>query len=183
MGTQEHPKTKILLGVCGGIASYKTPDLVRLLKKSDYEVRVILTEAGKSFVTELSLQVVSGHRVATSLLDCEQENQIGHIELADWADILLIAPATADAIAKMAHGLCPDLLSTVYLATKAKILLAPSMNVNMWQHPATQNNINNLKIRGAHVLEPEEGDLACGWTGKGRLPQLEQIVHFINQFK
>lgn len=171
------PSTKpIVLGVTGGIAAYKACEIVRLFKKQGHRVAVVMTEGAQKFVTPLTFQTLSGHPVATSLFDLDQESQIGHINLADDGAALVVAPATANAIAKFAHGLADDLLSTIALATRAPLLVAPAMNVNMWEHAATQENLNTLKKRGAIIIEPESGELACGWTGMGRLAEPEKIV-------
>lgn len=167
---------KITLGVCAGIAAYKACEIIRLLKKDGHQVQVMMTEGSKKFITPLTLQTLSGHSVATDMFDLTQESEIGHIHLADWPDIVLIAPATADVLARMAQGLCNDIVTTVLLATKAKVVVAPSMNVNMFEHPATQENIAKLKARGVQVIDPESGELACGWNGTGRLADPQKIV-------
>lgn len=166
---------KIIIGVCGGIAAYKICELVRLFKKQKFNVQVALTKAATQFITPLTLQTLSQNPVATSLFDLNEESEIGHIQLADSADVVLIAPATADMIAKAAHGLCDDIISTLLLATKAPVLMAPSMNVNMYQHPAVQQNLTTLRARGVTIIDPTEGELACGWEGLGRLAELETI--------
>lgn len=172
---------RIVLGVGGGIAAYKAADLVRLLRKEGAEVQVILTAGGAEFVTPLLLQALSGRPVATSLFDATQESTIGHIAMADWADVLLIAPATANLLAKLSVGLADDLLSTVALACKGKLLLAPAMNVNMWEHPAVQENLQRLQARGAAQVGPEAGELACGWVGMGRMSEPGAIVEAVVQ--
>ena len=159
----------VVLGLSGGIACYKGAELVRSLVKEGATVRVVMTEAAREFVTPLTLQTLSGHPVATSLFDLGQESEIGHIRLADEADVLLLAPATANVIAKLAHGIADDLLTTVALATRSPIVLAPAMNVNMLSNPITQRNLELVREHGAIVVEPEEGFLACGWEGAGRL--------------
>ena len=169
----------ILLGVTGGIAAYKTPELVRLLTRSGAEVRVILTRAAEEFVTPLTLQTLSGHPVARALFDLTEESQIGHIRLADTADALVVAPATANVIAKLAAGMADDLLTTVALATRAPMLIAPSMNVNMYEHPTVRANLLRLREAGRRVLEPDSGFLACGYEGAGRLADPEVIVEEI----
>ncbi len=140
---------RIVVGVAGGIAAYKAAELVRALVKAGAEVRVVMTEAAQKFITPLTLQALSQHPVATDTFDLTQEATIGHIQLADRAELLVIAPATADVIARLAHGLANDLLTTVALACRAPLLLAPAMNVNMWRHPATQANLRTLVERGA----------------------------------
>lgn len=169
-------KKQIVLGICGGIAAYKCCELTRLLVKGGMDVHCVLTKAGSQFVTPLTLQTLSGNPVHTEMFDPIQEREIGHISLADRADLMLIAPATADVMAKVAAGICDELLTAVISATKAPVLFAPSMNVNMWKNPITQDNIGRLKKYGYHFIEPEEGLLACGYEGKGRLPAPEAIV-------
>lgn len=159
----------ILLGITGGIAAYKTPDLVRKLRAAGAEVCVVTTAGAQQFVSTTALQAVSGRAVRNSLWDEAAEAAMGHIELARWADTVLIAPATANSIAKLAHGQADDLLTTLCLATTAALAVAPAMNVRMWQHPATQSNIATLKGRGNHLLGPAEGEQACGEFGPGRL--------------
>src|SRR5215472_1696758 len=145
----------VVLGVCGGIAAYKAAELTRLLTKAGAEVRVVMTRAATEFIRELTFQTLSGHPVATDLFDLGQESEIGHIKLADQADLVLIAPATADAIARLAAGMGDDLLTTIALATKAPLLLAPSMNVNMWEHPIVRANLLRLvEMVKAQVVGP-----------------------------
>ncbi|MCP4903649.1 MAG: bifunctional phosphopantothenoylcysteine decarboxylase/phosphopantothenate--cysteine ligase CoaBC [bacterium] len=160
---------RILLAISGGIAAYKAPELVRSLRRADHLVRCVLTPEASRFVSPLSLQAVSGHSVRSDLFDAGEEGKIDHIGLADWADLVLVAPATANLMAKMAQGLTDDLVSTVLLATRAPILVAPAMNVNMWSHPATQSNLATLRGRGVSVIGPDAGELACGWEGLGRM--------------
>lgn len=160
---------KILLGVTGGIAAYKTPDLVRRLKERGAAVQVVMTRGAREFVTEQTFQAVSGLSVRSELWDRAAEAAMGHIELARWADEILIAPATADFIAQLAHGLAGDLLSTLCLATRAPIAIAPAMNQVMWAHPATQANVTLLRQRGVRVLGPASGEQACGEVGEGRM--------------
>ena len=166
----------IVLGITGGIAAYKTPDLVRKLKAEGANVRVVLTQGGQAFVSPLSLQAVSGHTVSESLLDPAAEAAMGHIELAKWADIILIAPATAHCIAKLAHGLADDLLTTLCLATTANIVLAPAMNQQMWAAQATQDNLEIIKQRQITLIGPAAGEQACGDVGLGRMVEPEEIV-------
>ncbi|MCW8091188.1 bifunctional phosphopantothenoylcysteine decarboxylase/phosphopantothenate--cysteine ligase CoaBC [Alteromonas sp. ASW11-130] len=166
----------ILLGVTGGIAAYKTPDLVRKLTAQGATVRVVITHAAAEFVSPMSLQAVSGNPVHHTLLDPAAEAAMGHIELAKWADILLIAPATANCLAKLAMGLADDLLTTLYLATTAKVILAPAMNQQMWKAPATQVNLSTLQQRGVSVLGPADGEQACGDVGVGRMLEPMDIV-------
>jgi len=159
----------VLLGITGGIAAYKAAELTRLLVTGGARVRVAMTPAAQTFVTPLTLQALSGNPVHTELLDSAAEAAMGHIELARWADVVLVAPATADFIARLAHGHANDLLSTLCLATRAPLALAPAMNTQMWLHPATQANCAQLTARGVTLLGPGAGDLACGETGPGRM--------------
>ncbi|MFT6399106.1 MAG: phosphopantothenoylcysteine decarboxylase/phosphopantothenate--cysteine ligase [Bradymonadia bacterium] len=161
---------RIVLGVGGGIAAYKAPTLVRALREQGALVRVVLTEGGASFVSQLALQVVSENRVGRSLLDPASEYEIGHIETARWADVVLVAPATANLIARIRAGMADDLLTTVVLATMAPLVLAPSMNTQMLRASATQENLEVLRSRGAMVVIPDVGELACKEVGAGRLP-------------
>ena len=160
---------RILLAISGGIAAYKTPELVRALRRDGHEVRCVLTPEASRFVSPLSLQAVSGVMVRQNLFDAGEEGEIDHIGLADWADLVLVAPATANLLAKMAHGLADDLVTTVLLATRSPILVAPAMNVNMWSHSATEANLAILKTRGVSFVGPDAGELACGWEGLGRM--------------
>jgi phosphopantothenoylcysteine decarboxylase/phosphopantothenate--cysteine ligase len=166
----------IVVGVTGGIAAYKAAELVRLLVKDGAFVRVIMTKNAQEFITPLTLQTLSGNPVATETFNLTQESEIGHIRLADTADLILIAPASADVIGKLAHGIADDLLTTVLLATMAPVLVAPAMNVHMYAHPAVQENIRILGQRSYRFIEPSEGFLACGYEGKGRLAEPEDIV-------
>ncbi|MGC3981788.1 MAG: bifunctional phosphopantothenoylcysteine decarboxylase/phosphopantothenate--cysteine ligase CoaBC [Steroidobacteraceae bacterium] len=167
---------RILLGVTGGIAAYKSPDLVRRLKEQGAEVQVVMTRGAREFVTEQTFQAVSGLPVRSELWDQAAEAAMGHIELARWADEVLIAPATADFIAQLAHGLAGDLLSTLCLATRAPISIAPAMNQAMWSHPATQANVALLKQRGVRVLGPASGEQACGDVGLGRMLEPTELA-------
>jgi len=169
---------KILLGITGGIAAYKTPDLVRRLKERGAEIRVVMTNNATQFITPLTLQTVSGFPVHIDLKE-EINGKINHIELARWADLILIAPATANFIAKLAHGLADDLLSTICLATTAQIAVAPAMNQQMWKAEVTQDNLNLLKKRSFLVFDPAEGSQACGEMGKGRLLESLQLIELI----
>ena len=173
---------KILLGITAGIAAYKTPELVRHLKKQGMTVRIVMTDTAKTFVTAPTLQALSGEPVYSDWFDSDFEQNIGHIQLARWPDRILIAPATANIIAKLAHGMADDLLSTICLATHAPITLAPAMNVAMWQHAATQANAALLQARGVEMIAPDIGEQACGEYGPGRLPDLEKITaHLLAQ--
>ncbi len=170
---------RILLCVGGGIAAYKAADLVRRLRAAGAEVRVATTANAERFVTALTFQALSGHPVRGSLWDQAAEAAMGHIELARWADRVLIAPASADLIARLAHGLADDLPTTLCLATEAPLLLAPAMNRRMWTNPATQANVAILRARGATMLGPDEGDQACGEVGPGRMLEPERIVEML----
>lgn len=167
---------KILLGVTGGIAAFKAASLCSKLVQQGAEVRVIMTESATKFITELTLQALSKHPVYTDTFDEKNPQVIAHIDLADWADLVLIAPATANIIAKMAVGLADDMLSTTLLATEAKIMLAPAMNVHMYTHPTVTRNLAELAERGVLMVEPGSGQLACGYTGKGRMEEPENII-------
>ncbi len=167
----------IVLGITGSIASYKAADLCSQLVKHGHQVHVVMTKSATEFITPLTLQVLSKNPVLISLEDEKQSWQPGHIHLADSADLLLIAPASANVIANFANGLAPDSLSSVYLATKAPVLIAPAMNGKMWEHPATQRNFAVLQNDGIHFIGPEQdGMLACGYKGAGRLWEVSGIV-------
>src|SRR5581483_6936704 len=166
----------VLLGVSGGIAAYKAAEIVRLMVRRGALVRVMMTPNAREFITPLTLQTLSQNPVATDTFSLTEESEIGHIRLADSADIVLIAPATADLIAKAAAGMADDIVTTVLLATRARVAFAPAMNVHMYAHPAVQENLAKLRERGAAIIEPEEGELACGYEGKGRLADPEAIV-------
>ena len=170
------PNRRIVLGVAGGIAAYKGPDLVRRLRDRECEIRVVMTAAAREFVTPLTFQAVSGNPVHCHLLDEQAEAGMGHIELARWADLVLVAPATANVIARLAHGLADDLLATLCLATTAPLVLAPAMNRQMWQAEATRANVLALLDRGVTMLGPGEGDQACGEVGPGRMLEPEAIA-------
>ncbi|NNL56329.1 MAG: bifunctional phosphopantothenoylcysteine decarboxylase/phosphopantothenate--cysteine ligase CoaBC [Pseudomonadales bacterium] len=167
---------RILLGITGGIAAYKAPDLVRRLRDAGADVKVIMTRGACEFVTPLTLQAVSGHRVHTELLDVEAEAAMSHIELARWADAIVVAPATADALARFAAGRADNLLCTVLRASDAPLLLAPAMNQAMWRDPANQANCQLLVERGYHMVGPDAGAQACGDTGAGRMSEPLDIV-------
>jgi phosphopantothenoylcysteine decarboxylase/phosphopantothenate--cysteine ligase len=172
---KNHPG-HVVLGVGGGISAYKSVDLVRRLGERGFSVRVVMTRAATAFVAPLTFQAVSGQPVRTELLDPESEAGMGHIELARWADRLLIAPATADLIARLAAGIADDLLTTLALATEAPLILAPAMNQRMWLHPATRDNLGRLQVRGARILGPAEGSQACGDQGPGRMLEPSEIA-------
>lgn len=166
---------RILLAVCGGIAAYKSAELVRLLRKRDCEVRVVMTKAAVEFITPLTFQALSGHPVHTDLLDADEERAMGHITLARWADAFVIAPATANTIAKISLGLADDLVSALYLASDCPVYLAPAMNQAMWRKPATQDNIRQCRRHGITIIGPEQGSQACGETGFGRMSEPEEL--------
>ncbi len=176
-------RTKVTVGVCGGIAAYKSVELVRLLQDAGYDPHVVMTTSAEEFVRPLTFAAISGHKVITSLWgedagagSEEDESSIEHIHEAQTTKLLIVAPATANTLAKFAHGLADDFLSTMFLATKAPVIVAPAMNVNMWEHPATQANIETLRARGVKVIEPGSGYLACGMVGGGRLAEPAAIV-------
>jgi phosphopantothenoylcysteine decarboxylase/phosphopantothenate--cysteine ligase len=167
---------KIVLGVTGSIAAYKAADLVRLLIKEGAEVKVVMTQAASEFITPLTMQTLSGSPVAMTLLDADEESTMGHIQLARWADWVLIAPASANTLAGLAHGRTEDLLTALCLATTAPIAVAPAMNNKMWSNEATQNNLATIADRGVLVLGPATGEQACGENGEGRLLEPEQLI-------
>lgn len=167
---------RILLGVSGGIAAYKSAELVRGLRAAGAEVRVVMTAGARRFITPLTLQALSGQPVRTELFDAEAEAGMGHIELARWADAVLVAPASADLLARLAQGRADDLLATLCLATRAPLLLAPAMNQAMWSHPATVANVGLLAGRGVRLLGPAAGEQACGETGPGRMREPQDLI-------
>ena len=167
---------RILLGLGGGIAAYKSAELCRLLVRCGADVQVIMTDAAKRFVGEATFSALTGKAVRSALFDDKAEAEIGHIRLADEADLLLLAPATASRLAKCANGLADDLLATVHLAYRGPVLVAPAMNPNMWQHPATQVNVERLRQWGVHFVGPNEGEVACGHQGAGRMAEPEEIL-------
>src|ERR1700757_388516 len=172
---------KVALGVSGGIAAYKAAEIVRLLQERGIRVQVVMTQAAQEFVRPLTFAALSGEKVITDMFAVGNEppnldSAVEHIAVAQSIDCLLVAPATADSIAKFAQGIANDFLSTLYLATKAPVVIAPAMNVNMWEHPATKANLEILRQRGVHIVEPGSGYLACGMVGAGRLADPEQIV-------
>jgi phosphopantothenoylcysteine decarboxylase/phosphopantothenate--cysteine ligase len=168
-------KPRILLIIGGGIAAYKSIELVRLLRKAGYVVRCVITRAGEQFVTPLTLAALSENKVYTSLFDLKDEVEMGHIQLSREADLVVVAPATADLLAKMAAGIADDLATTLLLATDKPVLAAPAMNVRMWLHAATRRNVETLRGDGVTVMEPDEGEMACGEYGPGRLPEPDAI--------
>lgn len=178
MAQKEDAKT-IVLGISGGIACYKAAELVRLLVQDGLAVQVIMTRGAMEFVMPLTFQTLSGRPVASEIFNLTQESEIGHINLADQAALVVIAPATANILGKIASGIADDLLTTVVMATQAPVLIAPSMNVHMYDNPILQENLRKLKQLGYHIMEPVEGYLACGYEGKGRLPEPPDIVEEI----
>ena len=169
----------VLLGISGGIAAYKTPDLVRRLRGRGADVQIVMTASAEEFVTETALQAVSGHPIRANLWDKEAEASMSHIELARWADVVLIAPATAEIMARLAGGAASDLLTTVCLATKAPLMVAPAMNHVMWDKPAVQANRQTLEDHGARILGPDHGSQACGETGAGRMLEPDEIAAIV----
>jgi phosphopantothenoylcysteine decarboxylase/phosphopantothenate--cysteine ligase len=173
---------KIALGVTGGVAAYKAAELVRRLQDEGLDVQVIMTRAAQEFITPLTFAALTGKKVITDMFGADAaapanvESAIEHMAVAQRIDLLLVAPATAGILSKFVHGAADDFLSTLYLATKAKVIVAPAMNVNMWEHAATQENLQALRARGVHVVDPDEGYLACGMTGAGRLAATDAIV-------
>lgn len=173
---------RVLLIVGGGIAAYKSLELVRLLKRSGHSVTPVLTSAGEQFVTRMSLGTLAECEVHTSLWDLKDEVEIGHIQLSRAADVVLVCPATADLVAKMAAGIADDLATTLLLATDKPVVIAPAMNVRMWLNPATQRNLAQLKADAIRLIEPVEGEMACGEFGPGRLPEPAQIMDQLSDF-
>jgi phosphopantothenoylcysteine decarboxylase/phosphopantothenate--cysteine ligase len=171
---------RVLLIVGGGIAAYKSLELVRLLKKAGHQVTPVLTKSGEHFVTAMSLGTLAESQVHTSLWELKDEVEIGHIQLSRAADVVLVCPATADLLAKMATGIADDLATTLLLATDKPVVVAPAMNVRMWQHAATKRNVAQLRADGIRIVEPVEGEMACGEFGPGRLPEPQQIVDQIS---
>ena len=192
-GSRRHAKTnrttinnmRVTVGVSGGIAAYKAAELVRALQRRGMEVHVVMTEAATRFVQPLTFSALTGHKVISNLWDDSDSNEatyessIEHIGEAQWTEALVVAPATADILAKFAQGIANDFLTTMYLATRAPVLVAPAMNVNMWQHPAVQANLDILRQRGVRVIEPGTGDLACGMVGAGRMAEPEAIADVV----
>jgi phosphopantothenoylcysteine decarboxylase/phosphopantothenate--cysteine ligase len=170
---------RVLVGVCGGIAAYKAVEVLRALQREGAEVRVVMTRAAQEFVQPLTFATLAGHKVFTDVWATDEEGTIEHIAQAQWADVMVIVPATAHTIARLAHGFADDFLAATYLATEAAVLLAPAMNVNMWNHAATRANLQVLRERGHHIVEPESGELACGMVGDGRLAEIETIVEAV----
>ena len=173
-------KKNIILCVTGGIAAYKSAEIIRLFKKDGADVRVVMTESAKEFITPLTLQAVSGNQIHDSLLDADAESAMGHIELAKWADIILIAPCTAESLSKITHGRADDLMGALILATNADVYIAPAMNMNMWLDKSTQDNYKILSKRGLSFIGPAEGEQACGDIGPGRMVEPNEIVSLIS---
>lgn len=176
------PMSKVLLAITGGVAAYKSAVFARLLIKAGFEVRVIMTTGAQAFITPLTLQALTGNEVHTSLLDEQAEAGMGHIELAKWADLVVIAPASANTLARLAMGMADDLLTTVCLATTAPVMIAPAMNQQMWAHPAVDLNVQTLRDMNYSVIEPASGEQACGDIGAGRLPEPEQLLAEVQLF-
>lgn len=177
--TSQHSEVHLLLGISAGIAAYKSAELTRLLVTAGVSVQVVMTRAAQQFITPLTLQALSGREVRSELFDPSAEAAMGHIELARWADLIVIAPASADLMARLAHGMADDLLSTLCLASTAPLWLAPAMNQQMWEHAATQANVATLQQRQVRMLGPDSGDQACGETGPGRMQQPADIASAI----
>ncbi|MDQ6702724.1 MAG: bifunctional phosphopantothenoylcysteine decarboxylase/phosphopantothenate synthase, partial [Pseudomonadota bacterium] len=175
------PEQRILLIIGGGIAAYKTLDLIRRLRERGFFVRAVMTDAAQRFVTKLTVESLTGNRVFDDLFALTEDSCMGHIELSRDADLLVVAPATADILAKMARGLANDLASTLLLATDKKILVAPAMNLRMWLHPATKRNAANLQKDGVVFVGPEDGGMACGEYGPGRMSEPLKILGAIEQ--
>jgi phosphopantothenoylcysteine decarboxylase / phosphopantothenate---cysteine ligase len=175
-------KKKILLAVSGGIAAYKAAPVASKLYQSGYEVKVILTASAQKFITPLTFQTLTRQAVYTDTFEEKEPSVVSHIDIADWADLVLIAPATANVIGKLANGIADDMLSTTLLATKADVLIAPAMNVNMFNHPAVKKNMETLAAFGWRFIEPNEGLLACGWIGKGRLAEPEELINAVHMY-
>ena len=172
----------ILLVITGGIAAVKAPELIRSLSQHGYKITPVLTRAAEKFVTPLSIAALARSRVYTDLFDLKDESEMGHIELSRLADLILVAPATANVMAKMAHGISDDLASTILLATDTSVMIAPSMNVRMWDHPSTQRNLNLLADDGVKLVGPNVGEMACGEYGLGRMAEVTDIVSAVEQF-
>lgn len=172
----------ILLGVSGGIAAFKAAALTSKLTQKGFQVRVIMTDSAQEFVTPLTFQALSRHPVYTDTFAEKDPSKIAHIDLADWADLILLAPATANLIGKLANGIADNMLTTTILASTAQVWFAPAMNINMLEHPSVKSNIETLKSYGYHLIEPNEGQLACGWVGKGRMEEPELIIDQVENY-
>ena len=175
-------KKKIILVIGGGIAAYKSLELIRLLKKQECEVKVVLTESGKKFVTPLSIVSLSKNKIYTDIFDSENEAEMDHISLSRWCDIILFAPITANSLAKLAYGKADDLASTLILASNKQVIFAPAMNIRMWIHKATQSNFNKLLDLGYLSIGPSTGEMACGEYGEGKMASPEKIYEFIKNY-
>jgi phosphopantothenoylcysteine decarboxylase / phosphopantothenate---cysteine ligase len=175
-------KKKVLLAVSGGIAAYKAATVASKLYQSGYEVKVVLTESAQKFITPLTFQTLTRQAVYTDTFEEKEPSVVSHIDIADWADLVLIAPATANVIGKLANGIADDMLTTTLMATKADVLIAPAMNVNMFNHPAVKKNMETLASFGWRFIEPNEGLLACGWIGKGRLAEPEELINAVHMY-
>ena len=173
---------KILLIICGGIAAYKSLEVIRLLKKNGSSVKTILTNNAKNFITQLSVASLSQEKVYTDLFNSDNESEMDHISLSRWADLILIAPATANTISKISFGLSDDLASTVVFASDKKIFIAPAMNVRMWEHQSNKNNLKKLNDFGYEIIGPEIGEMACGEYGMGKMSEPEKIINYINNY-
>lgn len=179
---QDFVNKKIVLGICGGIAAYKSAYLVRELTRLGAIVRVVMTPSAEAFITPMTLQALSGQEVRSALFDSTAERAMGHIELARWADVFVIAPLSANTLAKLAHGFADNLLSTLYLVTETPVLVCPAMNHSMWEHPATQANYQLLMKRGVIFVGPDKGSQACGEEGFGRMSEVEQIISALRTY-
>ena len=173
---------KILLVICGGISAYKSLEIIRLLKKEGASIKTILTNSAKKFVTPLSVASLSQEKVYDDLFSHESESEMDHISLSRWSDLILVAPTTANTISKLSSGTSDDLASTVILASDKEIFLVPAMNVRMWEHPSTKENINKLINFGYHIIGPVVGDMACGEYGKGKMTEPSEIVDTLEQY-
>ena len=173
---------KILLIICGGISAYKSLEIIRLLKKKGALVKTILTKSAKEFVTPLSVASLSGDKVYDDLFNHENESEMSHISLSRWSDLILVAPITANTIAKLSNGTCDDLASTVLLASDKKAFIAPAMNIRMWEHPSTKNNLKKLKEYGYKIIGPDTGDMACGEYGKGKMSEPSAIFKILEKY-
>ena len=173
---------KVLLIICGGIAAYKSLELIRILRKNNNKIKTVLTKSGKEFVTPLSITSLSNEKVYTDIFDYKNESEIDHISLSRWADVILIAPATANTISKISNGLADDLASTLVLASNKKIFIAPAMNVRMWEHKTNKENIKRLNEFGYGFIGPEIGDMACGEYGEGKMSEPEKIFDSLDKY-
>ena len=173
-------RTTVVVGVTGGIAAYKTCELVRALMKRGHRVKVVMTESATRFVTPLTFRTLTGEPVAVSLWADEPDAKVHHVSLAEQADVMIVAPCTANVMAKLVHGRADDMLTTTALATEAPLIIAPAMNVHMWRKEVTRQNVKALSARGAVIIEPEHGELACGDVGEGRLASLESLLEVVD---